>query len=182
MLLGECFFLKSKNFQKNISFSENCVTFWWFFIQKKKRLMNSNGKHKTCHLMNSTLQYSFWRNFIKFWSNKWGTTNSEPPGPIIMIGQSEILSSSQIIFITLFCAGAQYCCAFHQPPQQCFFLCFKFVARVARGCDKVKPLWLFAKKSVWCRWLYYNKKKEGKSFWSCRRWKWLLLGPLCLQE
>jgi hypothetical protein len=26
-------------------------------------------------------------------------------------------SSSQIIFITLFSAGAQHCCAFHQPPQ-----------------------------------------------------------------
>jgi hypothetical protein len=45
--------------------------------------------------------------------NRWGTTNSEPPGPIIMIGQSETLSSSQIIFITLFCGGAQRCCAFY---------------------------------------------------------------------
>jgi hypothetical protein len=31
---------------------------------------------------------------------------------------------------------------------QCFFLCFKFVAQVARGCDKAKLLWLFAKKSM----------------------------------
>jgi hypothetical protein len=38
--------------------------------------------------------------------NRWGTTNSEPPEPIIPMGQSEILSSSQIIFITLFSAGA----------------------------------------------------------------------------
>ncbi len=30
-----------------------------------------------------------------------GTTNSKPPGPIIMIDQSEILSSSQVQFITL---------------------------------------------------------------------------------
>ncbi len=37
--------------------------------------------------------------------NRWGTINSEPPGPIIMIGQSETLSRSQIIFITLFCGG-----------------------------------------------------------------------------
>ncbi len=39
-----------------------------------------------------------------------GTTNSKPPGPIIMMGQSsETLnsSSSQIIFITLFSAGAK---------------------------------------------------------------------------
>jgi hypothetical protein len=72
------------------------------------------------------------------------TTNSEPPGPIIMIDQSETLSSSRIIFITLFCAGAQHCCAFYQPPQQCFFLCFKFVPRVVRGCDK--PLCYLQKK------------------------------------
>ncbi len=31
-----------------------------------------------------------------------GTTNSKPPGPIVMIGQSKTGSSSQIIFITLF--------------------------------------------------------------------------------
>jgi len=31
-----------------------------------------------------------------------GTTNSKPPGPIIMINQSEILSRSQVQFITLF--------------------------------------------------------------------------------
>jgi hypothetical protein len=34
----------------------------------------------------------------------WGTTNSKPPGRIIMIGQSETRSSSQIVFIyTIFC-------------------------------------------------------------------------------
>jgi hypothetical protein len=38
--------------------------------------------------------------------NSWGTTNSKPPEPIIAMGQSETLSSSQIIFITLFSAGA----------------------------------------------------------------------------
>jgi hypothetical protein len=36
-----------------------------------------------------------------------GSTNSKPPGPIIMMDRSETLSSSQIIFITLFSAGAQ---------------------------------------------------------------------------
>jgi hypothetical protein len=35
----------------------------------------------------------------------WGTTNSKPPGPIIMIDQSEIL----IQFITLVFGGAQLC-------------------------------------------------------------------------
>jgi hypothetical protein len=40
-------------------------------------------------------------------ANRLGSTNSKPPGPIIMICQSEILSRSQIIFVTLFSAGAQ---------------------------------------------------------------------------
>jgi hypothetical protein len=46
--------------------------------------------------------------------NRWGTTNSKPLGPIIMIGQSETLSRSQITFITLFSAGAERCCAYYQ--------------------------------------------------------------------
>jgi hypothetical protein len=46
--------------------------------------------------------------------NRWGTTNSKPLGPIIMMGQSETLSSSQITFITLFSAGAERCCAYYQ--------------------------------------------------------------------
>jgi len=45
----------------------------------------------------------------------WGITNSKPPGPIIMIDQLEILSLSQVQFITLVFGGAQLCCAFHQP-------------------------------------------------------------------
>ncbi len=35
-------------------------------------------------------------------ANRWGTTNSKPPGPNIMIDQSKTGSSSRIIFITLF--------------------------------------------------------------------------------
>jgi hypothetical protein len=45
-----------------------------------------------------------------------GTTKSKPPGPIITIDQSEILSRSQIQFITFFFRGALYC-AFYQPRQ-----------------------------------------------------------------
>ncbi len=54
--------------------------------------------------------------------NRRGTNNSKPPGPIIMMRQLETLSSSQIIFITLFLAGAQRCCTFYQlqqPAQLC---------------------------------------------------------------
>jgi hypothetical protein len=36
-----------------------------------------------------------------------GTTNSKPPGPIIMIDQSKVLSRRQVQFITLFFGGAQ---------------------------------------------------------------------------
>jgi len=35
-------------------------------------------------------------------SNRWGTTNNKPPGPISTMGQSETLNSSQVLFITLF--------------------------------------------------------------------------------
>jgi hypothetical protein len=52
-------------------------------------------------------------------ANRWETTNSKPPGPIIMIGQSETGSSSQIIFITLF--SGRYTtslCLFKQTVQQ----------------------------------------------------------------
>jgi hypothetical protein len=38
-----------------------------------------------------------------------------------MMGQSETLSSSQIIFPTLFSACAQCFCAFHQPLQICIY-------------------------------------------------------------
>jgi hypothetical protein len=34
-------------------------------------------------------------------NTRWETTNSKAPQPILMIGQSEVGSSSQIIFITL---------------------------------------------------------------------------------
>jgi hypothetical protein len=47
----------------------------------------------------------------------WGITNSKPPGPISVINQSEILTRSQVQFITLFLGGAQLCCAFYQPRQ-----------------------------------------------------------------
>jgi len=46
-----------------------------------------------------------------------GTTNSKPPGPIIMIGQSETLAAVRSSFTTLFSAGAQRGCTFYQPQQ-----------------------------------------------------------------
>ncbi len=46
-------------------------------------------------------------------ANRWGTTNRKPPGPIIMIRQSETLSSSRIIFSALFCACPRRCCPFY---------------------------------------------------------------------
>jgi len=56
----------------------------------------------------------------------WGTTNSKPPGPIIVIDKSEILSRSQVQFITLFLlGGAQLRCALYQPPQAARIWCRK---------------------------------------------------------
>ncbi len=55
----------------------------------------------------------------------WGTTNSKPPGPIIVIDQSEILSRSQVQFITVLLGGAQLCCAFYQPLQGARIWCRK---------------------------------------------------------
>jgi len=52
-----------------------------------------------------------------------GTTNSKPPGPIIVIDQSEILSRSQMQCTTLFLGGAQLCCLFHQPRQAARIWC-----------------------------------------------------------
>jgi len=40
-----------------------------------------------------------------------GITNSKPPGPIIIINELEILSLSQVQFITLLFGGAQLCFA-----------------------------------------------------------------------
>jgi hypothetical protein len=42
-----------------------------------------------------------------------GTTNRKPAGLIVMIDQSEILSRSQVQFITFFFGGAQLCCALY---------------------------------------------------------------------
>ncbi len=64
-------------------------------------------------------------------ANRWGTTNSEPPGPIIMIGESETLTSSQILFITLFSAGAHRCGAVYQPPHPVQLCCAKTIFRHA---------------------------------------------------
>jgi hypothetical protein len=47
----------------------------------------------------------------------WETTNSKPPGPIIMINQLEILSRRQVQFIALVFAVAELCCTFYQPRQ-----------------------------------------------------------------
>jgi hypothetical protein len=42
-----------------------------------------------------------------------------------VIDQSEILSRSQVQFITLFLGGTQLCCAFYQPRQAARIWCRK---------------------------------------------------------
>jgi hypothetical protein len=55
----------------------------------------------------------------------WGTTNSKPPGPIIVINQLELLNYSEVQFIKLFLGVAQLCCAFYQPQQAARIWCRK---------------------------------------------------------
>jgi hypothetical protein len=62
-----------------------------FFTSKFHYLLFSNPTHKT---ETGT-------------ANRRGTTNSKPLGPIIMMCPPEALSSSQMISITLFSAGAE---------------------------------------------------------------------------
>ncbi len=63
---------------------------------------------------------------IKLWNCIYVvTTNSKPPGPIIMIDQSEILSRSQVQIFTLFFGGAQLCCSFYEPQQAAQIWCRK---------------------------------------------------------
>jgi hypothetical protein len=72
-----------------------------------------------------------------------GTTNNKPPGPIIMIDQSEILSRSQVQFITLFYGGVQLCYDFSLPRQ---------AARIEFGAEKpissAKPAHLTISQSI----------------------------------
>ncbi len=64
-----------------------------------------------------------------------GSTNSKPPGPIIMIDQSEILSRSQFQFITLFFGCAQLCCALYQPWQAARIWCKIFLFSYFEYCQ-----------------------------------------------
>jgi hypothetical protein len=52
-------------------------------------------------------------------ANRCETTNSKPPGRIIMIGQSETGRSSEIVFITLSFTTYSFVAPFYQPQQKC---------------------------------------------------------------
>jgi hypothetical protein len=55
-------------------------------------------------------------------ANRWGTTNSKPPGPIIMMGQSKTPTTSQIIFIRLFPVRVQRCYVFLPATVNCVIM------------------------------------------------------------
>ncbi len=55
-------------------------------------------------------------------TNRWGTTYSKPPGRIIMISQTETLSSSYFIFITLVSAVAHAAAPFTSHSNLCIFV------------------------------------------------------------
>jgi hypothetical protein len=108
----------SHNGLKHLQRCSACNPAKLFFTSKFNYLIFCNPTHKTETGI----------------ANRWGTTNSEPPAPIIMIGQSKTLSGSHIIFITLFCAGAHPCCAFYQPQQilQCCWAKTGFLSETGR--------------------------------------------------
>ncbi len=95
----DIFFKKGKNLKamssccnfgllEHIQYNGVCTSAKIFFTSKFSYLLFCNPNHET-----ETRTAS-----------RWGTTNSKPPWPIIMIDQSETVSSNHIIFITLFCS------------------------------------------------------------------------------
>ncbi len=90
------------------------VTYWaWCFqsISTGSQYVTLDNKIK----YRSLASFSFGNPTNRTVTEYVGTTNTKPPGPVIMIDQSEILSCSQARFITLFFGGAHLCCAFYQP-------------------------------------------------------------------
>ncbi len=79
-----------------------------------------------------------------------------------MIGQSEILSRSQIKFITLFCAGAhRRCCAFYQPPQK------NVAINYAEPNRNVLHRWRFSKKFHYVQVLCYKFQQSSSIGCTC---------------
>jgi len=83
-----------------------------FFAQYKSSVCDSGKIFFT-----SKFSYLLFSTHKTGTGNRWGTNYNKPPGPISTMGQLETLSSSQIIFITLFLAGAQCVCAIYDPQQ-----------------------------------------------------------------
>ncbi len=81
-------------------------------------------------------------------AHTWGTTNSKPSRPIIMIDQSELLSRSHVQFITLFFGGVQLCCAFYPATAHCTNL----VQKTQSTELKTSTFWLFHT-TFYCRFL-----------------------------
>jgi hypothetical protein len=94
----------------------------------------------------------------------WGTTNSKPPGPIIMIDQLEILSLRQVQFITLVFGGAQLCCAFYQPRHAARIWC-----RKTNFLSQTDTFWLFLNEFYCLESHTEHRRRCSKSSWAC--WK-----------
>ncbi len=117
-----------------------------------------------------------------------GTTKSKPPGLFIRIDQSKILNRSPVQFITLFCGGAQLCCAFYQARQAARIWCKKTNSLLFSPHLGFSPTWHFPKdwrqgffvfffSIFWCSWsddfarfgyrlnMKVEKKKAGSSFY-----------------
>jgi len=92
-------------------------------------------------------------------ANRWGTTNSKPPGPIIMMGQSQTPTTSQIVFIRLFSVRAQCCCVFLPATVK------------LRNYAEPKPFWTIFMSETGIIWLFfiqlYRVGLHPKHGWRC---------------
>jgi hypothetical protein len=100
------------------------TTFITNFILVKTAISQTTYKTRillmscACSISNSTNHHNLCKNNLSLSSArqlKFEYQNGKPPGPIIMIAQSETGTNSQITFITLFSSISQLCCTFYQP-------------------------------------------------------------------
>jgi hypothetical protein len=98
---------------------------WWLGVSRGLELPKQKKNIFTMCAISSGAQYNPFKKYFSHLSyflfynpthktetgtaNRWGTANSKRTGSVTVTGQSETLSMSQVIFITLFSTGAQRC-------------------------------------------------------------------------
>jgi hypothetical protein len=99
------------------------------------------------------------------WNCKYvGTTNSKPPGPILMIDQSEILRCSYVRFITLFFGGGTT------------VLC---ILPATASCTNLVQKNQFPELNQHIFWRFSNTfyclESHNEYHWRCSNWCWPVL-------